>query len=168
MSKNTLNPCFLSYDDIDEIAETFSKNVAYNPESDASLREVVQHLGGKIQESDLDGDTSGSINILRGSDFTITLHEKDTERRKNFTIGHELGHYVLHSLLGENPGIMFRHGFGRVETEANVFSAGFLMPKTLFLEKAAEFHGNTLDLALYFNVSIEVATVRKAIIDKEN
>lgn len=55
--------------------------------------------------------------------------------RVNFTLAHELGHYLLHRLLypngircGEQDVVRWDSAYGQVEHQANVFAANVLMP----------------------------------------
>jgi hypothetical protein len=66
--------------------------------------------------------------------WAIAYDRQQSEGRRNFTIGHEFGHYVLHRhLLGDNgircgeKEILYRAGEG-IEKEADEFAAAILMP----------------------------------------
>lgn len=55
--------------------------------------------------------------------------------RINYTLAHELGHYLLHRLVypngiecGEQEMVRWDSAFGQIEHEANVFAANLLMP----------------------------------------
>ena len=79
---------------------------------------------------------SGAIYVHGRGDFDIVLPQFTSPLRDRFTIGHELGHYFLHSRQGERPLVAYRQGSGRLEWEANWFAAGLLMPKDEFLRAA--------------------------------
>jgi hypothetical protein len=58
-----------------------------------------------------------------------------SEGRVNFTLGHEFGHYLIHRLAypdgircGEQDVVRWDSEYGQIEHQANVFSAGLLMP----------------------------------------
>lgn len=66
--------------------------------------------------------------------WAIAYDQKLSDGRRNFTIGHEFGHYVLHRhLLGPDgircgdKEILYRAGEG-IEKEADEFAASILMP----------------------------------------
>ena len=101
-----------------------------------SLEQTVQRIGGEIKyledgfiEDDNLSLESGSLLVHDITDFTIILPSFTSRLRDRFTIGHELGHYFLHSSQGQRPILASRYGSGRLEWEANWFSAGFLMPE---------------------------------------
>ncbi len=73
---------------------------------------------------------------------------------------HELGHFFLHSNMGEVPIVAYRQGSTRIEWEANWFAASLLMPKVEFLAALKETDDLTR-IAAKFKVSCEAARVRK-------
>ena len=98
------------------------------------------YLDLSILYEDLDEETSGSINLNTG---LITINQNDPLRRQRFFLGHEVGHYRLHRgefdfqtlllpIFAEESTIICRKDdSSRRETEANVFSASLIMPRTL-------------------------------------
>lgn len=56
----------------------------------------------------------------------IVLNKNFSNDRKRFTIAHELGHLLMHSV--NNPAIP-SHRKKKIEDEANIFASEFLMPK---------------------------------------
>ena len=106
------------------------------------LEELCWTLGAEVQFQELGGiegrlTTSGDKGII-----TINCNER-YDTRKRFSIGHELGHFLMH----RNEKIEFNcnyrdmnEWFGRQaaekrEAEANEFSAELLMPSKLFLSE---------------------------------
>jgi hypothetical protein len=91
--------------------------------------------------------------------------------RINFTLAHELGHYLLHRTALENGRIecsrkdMFRWDseYGKHESEANEFASYLLMPLNIFKQKMQR-EVITLHLlqsiADYFNVSLTAAILK--------
>lgn len=66
--------------------------------------------------------------------WAIMYDIDQSEGRKNFTIGHEFGHYILHRrMIGpegiwcDENSVLFRDGKG-MEKEADLFAASLLMP----------------------------------------
>ncbi|MFC3228553.1 ImmA/IrrE family metallo-endopeptidase [Marinibaculum pumilum] len=131
----------------------------------------------EIRESALDGLEGGLIAPSDKSEGAILVNARRSERRKRYTIGHELGHYV-------NPwhrpattdgfrcraADMVQERFNRndraakMEVEANQFAAELLMPSHLmnaFLRNCdgAEMQ-HILDLSDEFDVSRESAARR--------
>jgi Zn-dependent peptidase ImmA (M78 family) len=81
--------------------------------------------------------------------------------RDNFTIAHELGHYILHSDFGKKPAVFKRCGSDRLECEANWFAGAFLMPEEEFKKVFLENNMSVLLTAAYFDVSEKAVKIRK-------
>lgn len=160
-------PCNLSKSSVAALAESFGQQVGYEPGMDLST--VVESLGGSIEYKDfwdLQDSSSGSIEIDAPTKFRIYLGMHTSKDRDRFTIGHELGHYVLHYLYPRAKGVTVqptradRYGDGRTEYEANWFAAAFLMPHKDFETYFNEVSGNIGAIAEKFKVSLSAATVR--------
>jgi hypothetical protein len=102
----------------------------------------------------------------RGDGHAIVLSGGGSERRRRFTIAHEIGHFVLHPELArpERGGDVTEAG--RVqEREADAFAAELLMPEDLVRQAARE-HGADVDrLADRFDVSRAAMRTRLARLD---
>jgi Zn-dependent peptidase ImmA (M78 family) len=137
-----------------------------------AIREILQ---GEYIEGQLDDDISGKIE-KNGETFRITLNSTDSERRKRFTLAHELGHLFLHmgymldmekwktiDAYIDSP--YYRVGYSEEEYEANQFAGALLMPEDEY-RNYVNTHVNknrTVDISLigsYFNVSDEAALTR--------
>lgn len=132
---------------------------------------LVRLLGGSIQEDDshLDGTVKKD-----GESFRILVSPFQDEKRRRFTVAHELGHLFLHmgyltnKELWKRQGEKEYHRAGSVSSEkeyqANEFAAAFLMPRDEYLKKMNEYtvgnKVNTSKIAEYFNVSVEAASNR--------
>jgi hypothetical protein len=94
-----------------------------------------------------------------------------SEGRINFTLGHEFGHYLVHRLAypngircGEQDVVRWDSEYGQIEHQANVFSAGLLMPLDDFRRQIAE--GDKVDLGMIshcadrYRVSLIAAVLR--------
>ena len=108
------------------------------PESErfpVDCRLIANGFGVKVQGGDLGGEFEGGL-FINGELKAIIYNENITEAgRKNFTIGHELGHYFLHRDRKELKCSMDdltefspKPHPGNIEQEANCFSANLLMP----------------------------------------
>jgi hypothetical protein len=139
-------------------------------ECGGDVREVAKAFGGRIRELDLSkhwwANESGSVFVHGPEDFDIALPDHTSPLRDNFTVAHEIGHFVLHADFGEKRIIAYRKGSTRIEWEANWFAAGLLMPETDF-SAAIEDEGreNISALARRFNVSVVAAEVRRDTIE---
>ncbi len=133
------------------------------------IDEFVGMLGGSIQ-TDI-SSTDGSV-VKEGDSFRILVSPFQDERRRRFTIAHELGHLFLH--MGyltnmelwerQDENIYHRLGSSEKEYQANEFAAAFLMPQNEYFKVMNENiignKVNTSKIAEYFNVSVEAASNR--------
>ncbi len=157
---SSIPPVNLWKSQVEDYAGRVAGTLKYRPgEHPAAL---VEKLGGRIHFQDLDEwlEENGSIFVHGKGDFDILLPQYTSPRRDRFTIGHELGHYYLHSDQGEVPIIAYRQGSTRIEWEANWFAAALLMPKDEFLAKWSQCR-NLVEVAQFFGVSQDAAKVRK-------
>src|SRR5262245_42937999 len=89
--------------------------------------------------------------------------------RRRFTIGHELGHWVMHR-TGQQALFCRRTSVdeeaippGRdIEDEASAFAAALLMPQWLFVREHARCDGDVADLGRVFGTSA-AATERRVL-----
>ena len=133
---------------------------------------LVKKLGLVLKEAYLEDNISGMIEA-EDDQYTITINETHGEKRKRFTIAHELGHYMLHEdLIGSglddnavyrstNEGRYSNYKVGpQEEREANRFAAELLMPYRLVSNSIKE-KQSVADMATRFNVSEAAMTIRK-------
>lgn len=146
---------------VESYADKVREVLEFAPGGD--LEEAVNQLGGRIRYLDLDrwSELSGSIFIHGKQDFDIVLPLYTSPLRDRFTIGHELGHYFLHSKQGATPLIAMRQGTGRVEWEANWFAAALLMPAEEFTRMCKKHRTDTNSIAAEFGVSRDAAQIRR-------
>lgn len=153
-----VTPCGWSREQVQKFASDVAAHFNYRPKED--IERLVQRLGGQIKNSDwTSARETGSITVYDRSHFVISLSPLSGWRRSRFTIAHELGHYFLHSKMGEKKIRVGRDGSGQVEWEANWFAAGFLMPETKFRELMHRY--GDAQLAEQFGVSEEAVRIRK-------
>lgn len=110
------------------------------------LSQLVEKNGGTISYIDLfDHDQTDAIVIEADGSFNIRLSSHTGALRDNFTIAHELGHWLLHWPLVKKqfPDQGMRatrrvedsnKDLVRCEWEANWFASAFLMPTDEFKE----------------------------------
>jgi Zn-dependent peptidase ImmA (M78 family) len=166
---NDIKPFPGSNRDIERIANGFRESLAavrdqYNS---TFLRELVRRTGGKITIVDDPGvqEAHGGSLVINGvRDYTIFLSPFTMSLRDNFTIAHEIGHYVLHYFPHKNklktPLGFTRYGADPVEWQANRFAAALLMPEEPFKETFNRFDKNISMLSGYFSVSQDAVRVR--------
>lgn len=100
-----------------------------------TLDKILSFLGISVIQENLDDELLGVLNI---TDNMIILSNSLTGHRKNFTIAHEIGHYVLHSkalkhLLAEYGENVTSISIGNktnnhLERQANHFASWLLLP----------------------------------------
>jgi predicted transcriptional regulator len=154
------SPCNFTKEEIDQLAEQTANELGFTP--GASVPGVIEGLGGEIKyvhASEWLETENGSIEVYGPGKFAIYLSRFTSRVRDQFTLAHELGHYVLHADFGSKRIRVARHGSNRVEWEANWFAAGFLMPRKKFLEMFRR-HSDPRTLAARFDVSIPAASIR--------
>jgi Zn-dependent peptidase ImmA (M78 family) len=128
---------------------------------------LAKALGVTVRQADL-GANSGEIfrDLERGgfSGYCILVNAAHPNVRKRFTIAHELGHFLRHRDRITNRLIddkMYRSVLGTTkEKEANQLAADLLMPRKLVGELRAAGINTHEELALKFNVSVEVVRRR--------
>ncbi|GGB24353.1 hypothetical protein GCM10011505_02060 [Tistrella bauzanensis] len=166
-------PCRASKAAIQDAAETYAHRIGVRPRDD--LFKLVERLGGRIRFKDFgSARPRESIHIRAIDDFDLFLPFDTTPARDRFTIGHELGHLLLHY-----PVVMKMHGRApvemaatrylpeepspdvqRCEWEANWFAAAFLMPSKLFEAALREAGDDVSAVARRFFVSTQAAENR--------
>ena len=145
----------------------------------------VERIAGKrarVTYEALPDKVSGILVPVQGKEpgFVIVVNENDGEKRKRFTIAHELGHLILHRYTTPHADKGFRFRLKdktysqesiREEIEANAFAAELLMPEALLkaalkdmgLDYAPEDEDEAVkDLADRFRVSEQALSIRLA------
>lgn len=145
---------------IEDYASQVASIASFKPGQ--SFVPLIKTFGGSLHQQHMDEwlGEDGSIFVHAPNDFDILIPYYTSPRRNRFTVAHELGHYFLHSQQGAIPVIAHRRGSGRIESEANWFAAGLLMPRDAFTEQWNRLRSIEL-VAEFFDVSVDAARVRK-------
>lgn len=149
-----------------------------NP-SEINLEDICNYYGINLELKRLENNIAGFYVVKNNLPY-IVCNSTDGNKRKRFTIAHELGHHFLHKdtplFVNKKGGIsnqIFHRdeksqtGEVRKEREANAFAASLLMPQSL-IEKEINNIGNIdmdvlIDsMAKRFNVSSQAMTFRLA------
>lgn len=79
----------------------------------------------ELQNNSIDGYSQ----VINGCPIVMMNYKKGTFYRQNFSLAHELGHLALHRHMDK------RLEQDRMEQEANMFAAAFLMPRAAFCKR---------------------------------
>ena len=137
------------------------------------VRTLVKRLKITLEEKELGNDVSGFL-IVSNDHRIITVNKNNIEKRQNFTIAHEIGHFILHSrtqplFVDKSPRVLFRNsmsstGEDKMEVEANAFAAALLMPRELIEDQIKKGPNDVIDAISYlskkFGVSDPAMTFR--------
>ncbi len=146
----------------------------YLNEPPIDVYELAKNNGLDIVEIDFpaaQNQIAGFVTIKDGAN-KLYVNLSDSPNRRNFTVAHELGHWILHrDELETNPNrsVLFRIAIGKLNTDplerqANIFAANLLVPLEL-LEKYRD--KETIDqLAARFGVSKDVIGYRLELLEK--
>lgn len=111
-------------------------------EAPVPVFKIAKSCGVKIVSDSLEGDLSGFLYRDKNRQV-IGVNTEHSSTRQNFTIAHELGHFLLHDQEQLHVDHEFRvrlrndtssKGTDEAEREANFFAAALLMPKK-FIDK---------------------------------
>ena len=142
------------------------------PISLENLIEKIESFGCRCVPVDSEElKVDAEMMISGAGEIEIRYLQNKPKYRVLFSIAHELGHLFLHYITDEDwaekKNVVFqRNGkSSKQELEANEFAAELLMPEEMFLEVCKENMSddkriNIAEVANYFNVSIQAATVR--------
>jgi hypothetical protein len=126
-----------------------------------SLRDVVSALNLEVVQTT--GEPflcEGSLQPM-GDGHAIVVRGASSERRRRFTIAHEIGHFVLHpGRLAPERGGAVNDAWRQHEREADQFAAELLMPEPLVREAVLELGPDARRLADRFEVSRRAMQVR--------
>jgi Predicted Zn peptidase len=146
------------------------------------VRAIARHLKATIRSVHAEEDISGAI-VREGDKITIGVNAGHNERRKRFTIAHEIGHLVLHDAQAQvdhsyaevpsRSGVRLAALRSRIsseaidprEIEANRFAAALVMPAHLLEHALKKIEFPLTDdavaaLAGQFKVSVQALTFR--------
>lgn len=146
------------------------QSIGWNNPSDFSLKEVAGSLGICIKEVPSMG-SEGRILMSRDSGVISINSTNNNLKKNNFTIAHEIGHFLLHKDLAlcvdTQTTLSEWHIKGPQETQANDFASELLMPSDLFCSKIDRKRLNIAlmqEVSTYFNVSMLAAFLKYVLI----
>ncbi len=143
------------------------------------VEEIAESLGVAVRREPTDDDLSGFLyRDRKRKSVVIGVNASHSENRQNFTIGHEIGHFLLH----EGDDVHVDRGFqiklrseasskgvDVEEKESNLFAAELLMPSRFLQRDLEKIEGLDLNnesvvagLADKYGVSTQAMTFRLA------
>ena len=154
-----------------------------------NLAKITKRLDLDVVKQDADDSISGMLINTGTGKALIGVNKLHHPNRQRFTLGHEIGHYLLHKFDGvhfDGPStglqLNFRDdrssdGSDVYEMEANLFAAELLMPRRLLkIDLADAEYVDLVDkrdrtlknLAEKYKVSVRAITYRLAYLDRLN
>lgn len=156
-----------------EVIELLETNLISSAPVD--VERIARSLGILVRRTPTDDDISGFLLRDAGGRAVIGVNTMHHPNRQRFTIGHEIGHFILHpegTMHVDRTVIKLRdrassQGEDYEEIEANTFAAELLMPIN-FLSRdlqrlpPTDFHDDRrmLQLAKNYQVSVQAMTNR--------
>lgn len=135
---------------------------------------IAKGEGANVVFQNFNNEISGLL-IRRPGAIVIGVDKKQAAQRQRFTVGHELGHLLLHDGDEVHVDKDFRVNFRSAssstaedveEIEANTFAATLLMPMQFLLKDLQgvvvdiEDQGQVAELATAYEVSLQAMTFR--------
>jgi len=136
-------------------AEELVRQVGFH-DPPVDVRAVAGKLDLEIMELSLPSWFFGVLMKVEGDPY-IVVNKMMPEHRKNFTIAHEIGHYVLHD---DELCYMKNSKRSYFHREADIFAAELCMPTYMVRKEAQKWFNDHRYLARLFGMS-EIAMVRK-------
>ncbi len=130
-----------------------------------SLRDVVSALNLELVQRTCEPFAPEAALEPVGDSHAIVLGGGKDERRRRFTIAHEIGHFVLHpARLRPERGGGVNAAWQAQERDADQFAAELLMPETLLRQAVVEQGSDPSRLADRFDVSRQAMQTRLRIL----
>lgn len=132
-----------------------------------NVRELAKNYELEVRDIELPVNANNVAGFIDPEKRIIYVNASDSMTRRNFTVAHELGHWLLHQeQLKSEPdkyAVLYRIPLGApnsdpVETEANVFAANLLVPEEMISMYPDD---SNAELAQRFCVSTSVIGYRK-------
>lgn len=123
----------------DTPAETLLRSLGITSPDEIDLEAIAWSMGAKVREAEL---PSCEARIIGFHDQAIiTVRNSGDPRRRRFSIGHELGHWIHHrgrSSICRSSDIGNPGAASQLEKQADRFAADLLMPRYLFVPSVAQ------------------------------
>ena len=141
---------------------------AHQNEAPVKVTPIARDLGLPVfRVSDWGNNLSGMLKRDESapSGYAIYVNGTHNDRRKRFTIAHEIGHYILHENLIKDgiveDALLRAEGLSNaIEAQANGFAADLLMPWHLVRNEQEKGVNSIEQLADAFEVSRDAMSIR--------
>ena len=151
-----------------DIASAMRRIREFQIEPPIHVEKLAESFGLRVWTFDFPNDISGSIrkDVTNGGPvgYSILVNASHPLTRKRFTVGHEIGHYLLHrDKIGDGleDDALYRSGLSTLEeVQANRMAAEILMPYALIDEAIKGGKKTIAELAQLFVVSKEAMSIR--------
>ncbi len=165
--KGSVKPAEVAKDfsDIAGAAEllSFAEKRGINVEP-LDVAELSKALGIKMSFEPMKGEDSGSLKkVKKTGEWIMRINSLHHPNRQRFTIAHELGHFIKHSMRCDefSDAAFFRNGeTNPMEAEANGFAAELLMPAESFRRYIERESSEVDKIANHFQVSALAVRIR--------
>lgn len=132
--------------DFDEITIMLRKKMGLEEQPIEDMLEIIELMGIVAVKFGYDEDKvdafSALIELNGKSYFSIVTGNSRSFYRQQFSLAHELGHWILHN--GYNPEELTKDEYKLMEKEANDFASAFLLPREEF---GNDLRNNKIDLS---------------------
>jgi len=153
------------YNAVKQLAkEVLKQNMVARPPVIASR--LAPSYGLKVYRVQFNEDHEDIAGFIDTDEMAIAVNAEDPPVRQNFTIAHELGHFLRGHHLNEGYSVLLRDTTqmenNYMEKEANWFAGNLLVPE-IFLREYLELYPYATDaqFAKWFGVSAEVIRIRR-------
>lgn len=149
-----------------QAARDLLSEIGWEKPGDLSLEEIAGSLGAMVESEHMDG-CEGRI-IMTKKSAIIKINASITyPGKRNFVLGHEIGHFALHRdlklFLDNSKTLSDWYTKGVHEQQANEFAEELLMPSESFIAmvKKQKLNIELIEkLANHFSVSLTAALIR--------
>lgn len=137
---------------IETLSSCIREDVGLGEGPISDIVEVAELMGFTVINSDYQEDKVDAFSSMNRIDsrhyFVITTGESRSFYRQQFSIAHEIGHWVLHQHL--NPAELDKEEYRLMEDQANKFASAFLLPRESFGKQLQTQKAD--DIETYFNL----------------
>lgn len=123
----------LTREDIEKYAMDLRKYWELGDEPIPNLMHVIQKNGIMVSEMKIGYSKIDAFSVFKdGRPYIFLGGDKEANTKIRFSIAHELGHMIMHSDLVTDEDLEIKIIDEKLEEEANIFAAAFLLPRESF------------------------------------